>query len=127
MKPRAVRVDLRSVFSEAPSAAGRPIPRILRNGEEVTWIRLTDDGADGDAEAGDGVFTSLPLVPEQDDPPPLFTYYPLAVRALGWEFEDTTVVRELEAGSRFRLQLWDIDTGEIPLPDVVDLADDARR
>lgn len=124
---RALRIHLVSAYAEAPPSPDRPVQRILQNGEAVNWIRLLDDGADGDLVAGDRIFTSQSLVPEQEDQPPIATFYPLLVLEVAWEFADTTLAVQLPDTSRPKFGIWDADLDVLPVPDVVEIAPDARR
>lgn len=125
--PRALHLDLRSAYASFPTSAGRPVQRILVAGEEVHWVALRDDGLSGDASAGDGVFTSASLVPEDDDPPPLANFFPFLVPAVEWEYTDIRVAVELPDSARLRVELYDADPAEIPVPAVEALGDAGRR
>lgn len=124
---RALHVRLVSPHAQAPPSSERPVQRILQNGEPVTWVRLLDDGVDGDLAEGDGVFTSRALVPEEEGERPLATYYPWFVPEIAWEFADTTVTVQRADSARPRFGVWDVDLDVVPVPDVVEITPDARR
>lgn len=112
------------LYVRTPSSSSQ---RIVSGGAEATQVPLRDDGLAGDDVAGDGVFTSPMLVPEDSDAPPIANFFPLLVPGWTWEFEDTTVVVALPNDGRLRIDVYDADPAVVPVPHVVDVTEGVQR
>jgi hypothetical protein len=124
---QAIHLELLSVYSLIPPSQPHPVQRLLQNGQPVTRVVLVDDGTGGDPAAGDGVFTSAPVRPIEENPPPLASFYPLFVPSIRYEFADTTIVIELAQGERLRAEMLDADPETIAVPPTVQIGPDVRR